>query len=310
MKLYTDNIQFAERYFEQKLKWQPASQASISENVKLLSAKLFTAKDIYTSNIDNNSIWQHLFLLEYSEESQYDILIKSMEEQQEPPHGTLCIAGSGKKFHGFKNRPWESLPGNLHLSAFLSPQKEIKHFGVGFLILSAVSVLQTLDSIEQLKNKAAVKWVNDILIDGAKVCGVLAHTQTQGNIVTGAVLGIGLNVERTPNVSPTIFVPKVASINDFITDSTKPNISFVFDALISFLDKNYKNLLNGNYLQILELYRSRSLIIGKKVKIFSDESDGKSREIFCGIVKSIGDNLELMFEENDTIITNGRLALT
>ena len=75
--------------------------------------------------------------------------------------------------------------------------------------------MDTIDTIPELSGKAGIKWVNDVLIDGAKVSGVLAYTQQEGDNVTAATLGIGLNLKTTPRIDPSPFVPRAASLTDF-----------------------------------------------------------------------------------------------
>ncbi len=237
------------------------------------------------------------------------VLIEMVRKNYNLPHGILCLAGSGKKFHGFKNRAWISMPGNIHLSVFFAPGKQIRNFSSGFMILAAVSVLQTLDTIPTLQKKSMIKWVNDIFIEDAKVCRVIAHTLTQGKIVSGVVLGIGLNVEVSPVVEPTVFVPKISSLQDIVPNEIKIDSKTIYAQLIKNLQKNYSVLISGNYNKLIEFYKLRSLVIGKDVKILTDNLKTKSEIIASGRVVSIGENLELFFENRSTPVTKGRLVI-
>ena len=309
MTIYTDNIQFAQKYVNAEPEWQKTNYSDIPAEIRYLSNRLFLHEEIYHAESDNDDFWQYIFLVQTASESHFDIFIELVRENHHLPDKILCLAGSGKKFHGFKNRTWISVPGNIHLSVYLSPGKHIRHFAAGFMILAAVSVLQTIDHIASLKKKSMIKWINDILIEDAKVCGVLAHTLTQNKIVTGAVLGIGLNVEVTPIVDSTPFVPKIASLQDYIPPSKKIDGKIVFNRLISVLKTNYLRLISDRYQELLEFYKLRSLVIGKEVKIFSDNSVKKTEKIDSGRVVSIGENLELFFENRTSPITNGRLII-
>lgn len=309
MKIYTDNIQFAEKHLNVVPEWQKNNLPDIQGEIKKISNRIFEEKNIYYGEIDGNNFWQHSFFVESASQSQYDILIEMVRNNYKIPHGILCLAGSGKKFHGFKNRTWVSMPGNIHLSVFFSPGKQIKNFSSGFMILAAVSVLQTLDTIPTLENRSMIKWVNDILIDDAKVCGVLAHTLTQGKIVSGVVLGIGLNVQVSPVIEPDPFVPKVSSLKDMVQKKIIIDNKIIYSQLINKLQKNYALLISGNYNKLLEIYKTRSLIIGKDVKILTDNLKTKSELIVSGRVVSIGENLELFFENQTTPVTKGRLLL-
>ena len=309
MFVYTDSIVYAEQVLSLGLSWEKVSPAPVHGDFGSLVADLFHTGSVAVSSIDWKCIWKYLFIVENAPVSQYDLLIELSNKGIQLSDGILCLAGSGSNFHGFKNRPWASLPGNIHLSAFLAPRQKVDHFAVGFTILSAVSVICAIDSLEGLQNRASVKWVNDILIEDAKVSGVLAHTQSQGEVVTGAVLGIGLNVEATPSVQRNPFVPRAASLREFIEDPVKCNQRVVFNHLVHCLDKNYQLLLSGQYKRLLDFYRQRSLVIGKEVSIHPDAQDEFSQELAYGRVVSIGENLELYLQGVEAPVSRGRLVL-
>jgi len=309
MIVYTDSIEYAEQVLSPDLSWKTASPASINKKVEKLFANLYHTDSIAACTIDWNQVWKYLFIVKSAPDSQYDTLIRLVQTEKQLPDGILCLAGSGSKLHGFKNRPWVSLPGNIHLSAFLTPKQKVDHFGVGFTILSAVSVIEAIDFIEGLEKKACVKWVNDILIENAKVSGVLAHTQSQGEIVTGAVLGIGLNVESTPHVERDPFVPGVASLRNFVDSPDKCNQRLIFNRLARCLGRNYRLLLSGQYHRLLDFYRQRSLVMGREVNVYPDAEDDTSEELVSGKVISIGENLELYLEGVENPVFKGRLAL-
>jgi len=309
MIVYTDSIEYAEQVLSPGLSWKTVSPASVNKEVEKLYADLYHTDSIAACTIDWNQIWNYLFIVKSASESQYDTLIKLAQKEKQLPDGILCLAGSGSKLHGFKDRSWVGLEGNIHLSAFLAPGQKVDHFGVGFTILSAVSVIEAVDSIEGLEKQASIKWVNDILVENVKVSGVLAHTQSQGEIVTSAVLGIGLNVESTPHVERDPFVPGVASLRDFVPRPNKCNQRLVFNKLAPCLDRNYRLLLSGEYHRLIDFYRQRSLVIGREVNVYPDAVGDTSEELVSGRVISIGENLELYLDGVETPISKGRLVL-
>ena len=309
MLVYTDNTDYADSVLDEKPNWRETRQKGLNKNIQPLAAELIRNNAFYRGEINRPGNWKHLFVLEFTPVSQYDILIRISRSEAELPDGILCLAESGENFHGYKNRPWISLPGNIHLSAYLSPNQQVEHFTSGFIILSAVSVIQTIDSIKELTGKASVKWVNDIVIDSKKICGVLANTKTMGNIITGAVLGIGLNVEITPQIPPGRFNPSAASLFDFVTEKNYCSQKIILDRLINTLDDNYQRLLKNKYSNLLNIYQERSFVIGKRVRVFSDTPTEQSEEIAQGKVTGLGDNLELLIEGMDHPITAGRIVI-
>lgn len=307
MKIFTDHRGFAAEYMNGSNKWK-SCEADLLQKGHYIS-KIFAKEQLFFQENYDQSIWKELYLIERSNRSQYDLLIDLARKNIDMPEAILCIAGSGKSFHGFRNRPWASLPGNIHLSAFLRPDCEISGFGAGFIMLSAISVVETIDTVPSLAGKARFKWVNDIVIDNKKVSGVLAQLQMQSNKVAGAVLGIGLNVLKSPKISPTEFVPEASSLNELIDQSEKLSIKDIFGTLKQRLEDNFLKLKNGGIDKMLDFYRTRSAVIGRDVKIFSDPVFGDPELIAEGKVMNIGNNLEIFLDSRTEPVTNGRLVL-
>jgi BirA family biotin operon repressor/biotin-[acetyl-CoA-carboxylase] ligase len=308
MIVYADAIDFADRIIPPaRNPWAPP--ADQGHGVLNLCNSLYHGNRFQESKLESDLLWKYLFLVEHAPRSHYDLLIELARGDGALPDGVLCLAGSGEKFHGFKERLWSACPGNIHLSAYLAPARPIAQYGVGFTILAAVSVVDALDSIPGLNGRAGIKWVNDILIEGAKVCGVVAYTQTANGTVSAAVIGIGLNVETTPSVEPTPFVPRVAALRDFASPPSAVTQSLAFEKLIQALDRNYRLLLAGKNGALLDHYCERSLIFGRKVIIRSDVSDSESEIIAAGRVRGIGENLELFLEGMSKPVWRGRLIL-
>ena len=307
MIIYTDNIDCAERFLAGKnIAWK---RSSIREDIGIapLTDRIFGKRDLFTSTMAYQETWSHLLIARSASESQYDILVNLGRKNIPLPHGIICLAGEGHKFHGFKGRHWDSPEGNIYLSAHFTPKMPVENYGVGFTILAAVSVIAAIDEIVGLSYRASIKWVNDILIDGAKVCGVLAHTIAENDNVTNAIIGIGLNVETTPHPEPTIFVPKVASLNDFSPNPDLYTRGILFESLTKSIHKNYSALIKGGYRGLLNRYRERSSVIGRDVAIYDDSDNDIPTKITEGRVASIGDNLELILEGREKAIKRGRL---
>jgi biotin-[acetyl-CoA-carboxylase] ligase BirA-like protein len=309
MIVYADDIEFAEKVLPPKPDWKKTSLSDMDEGILPVTAKLFSPGSfLHTCSLKEND-WKYLLIVKHTSESQFDLLIDLGRKLDHLPDGILCLAESGNKMHGFRNRPWISVGGNIHLSAFFSPYRTVPFFQVGFTILSAVSVVQTIDSLGTLPNRASIKWINDVLIDNSKVSGVIAHTITRGSHVTGAILGIGINVETTPEVNRDPFVPGVISLRDVFPDRDQCNQYLVLNRLIAFLQENYQKLIQGNYPQLLDFYRKRSIIVGKNVTIYTDPIEGDPEEMSRGKVRAIGEFLELYLDGSASPVTRGRLLV-
>ena len=309
MLVLSDNTTWAENLVGQKLDWQEISSKNLPQNIEPITERGFGDKIVYVGESRNIPEWNVLLAVKSARESNYDSLMQLAQDGQELPDRMLCMADEGDNFHGFKKRSWAAESGNIHLVAYVKPARRLDHIGVGFTVAGVVSVIDTIDHMSGLENQAGIKWINDILLDGAKVGGVLAGTQVVGDIVEGAVVGIGLNVECTPEISPDSFVPKVTSLKDYLEFNYSVNQGEVFRGLASNLYNYIKRYLDGGYDRIFELYKKRSVILGREVSLRVDQQEPGAEEIIRGKVTKIDSDLGLYFKGRNEPISNGRLTL-
>ncbi len=273
-----------------------------------LEEQLFQDRKITEIEFSANQNWEKLFFIDHSHGSQFDILTNLLRSDKNIPPNIACVALTGEKFHGFRNRVWQTLEGNIHLSIYFVPQDSFENLHVGLLVLAAVSILETIDSIPNLSDRAKTKWVNDITIDDKKVAGIITQSFSSGNIVNGAVIGIGLNVEAKPTIDGDVFTNEAACLRQF-SDSKQSSYSFLLLRLLEVLSQNIK-LLNRNDYQVLwHKYITRSAVIGRNVEIFSDPIEGNPEILANGKVVNINENLELIIEGYSGKINKGRLAI-
>jgi BirA family biotin operon repressor/biotin-[acetyl-CoA-carboxylase] ligase len=307
MLVCTDNRGLAARLLaEDQLGWE--SPAKLPGEIDEIVERLCGSRRVFVARA-SSQMWSHLFVVETAPESQYDALIDLSRQGVALPTRLLCFAATGEHFHGFRDRPWSTAAGNIHLSARFAPPGGSGDATIGLLALAAVSVVDAIDAIPGLENRAGIKWVNDILIDGAKVCGILAHTEALSHRVTAGIVGIGLNVETTPEVAATPFVPHVASLRDFDPDPGACDRDVVFRALSNALARNYGRLIDGGYEALLDRYRGRSIAIGRQVAVCKEESGTEPEIVARGRVTGLGNRLELLLEGASEPINRGRLIL-
>lgn len=111
------------------------------------------------------------------------------------PDRTLVWALSQSSGRGRLGRPWTSPEGNLYTTAILDPGLSLGRLQE----LSFVASLAVHDAVAGLLPKAdlKLKWPNDVLLEGAKVSGILTETLPRdGRYV--AMLGVGINLGHAP----------------------------------------------------------------------------------------------------------------
>jgi biotin-(acetyl-CoA carboxylase) ligase len=253
--------------------------------------------------------WQCVTVTKKAATSQIETLAGLARRGTPIPDGMACIAADGSELRGFRGRSWAAATGNIHLTVHLAPECAIPRFETAFLALAAVAAVDAIDVVPGLRGRAGIRWVNDLVIDGAKVGGVLARTQSRGEAVTGVLLGVGLNVETPPAVAPTPFVPRTGALCRFAPDPASAQIRAVLSDLLEALRVRYAALVRDGYAPVLAEYRARSTVLGQVVRV-SDDLPGERPEVFAeGRVRGIGDGLELLLDGHAQPVRRGRLVI-
>ncbi len=111
---------------------------------------------------------------------------------QEEPEGTLVIAEEQTAGRGRRGRGWDAGPGvGIWMSLLLRPQLAPQQ-AAGLTLVAALAVADAIR--RECQMEAKIKWPNDIVLCGRKVCGILTETSLEPDRIRYAVVGIGINV--------------------------------------------------------------------------------------------------------------------
>ena len=125
------------------------------------------------------------------------------------PEGTVVTADEQTAGRGRRGRGWFSPPGeDIYLSILLRPQIEAEKASRLTLVAAAAvrdAIIKTIcetispqdTSEKELEQKYRIKWPNDIVADGKKLCGILTETRMEGMSIEAVVIGIGINVNAS-----------------------------------------------------------------------------------------------------------------
>ncbi len=106
----------------------------------------------------------------------------------------VCIAESQTQGKGRLNRQWHSPFGkNIYLSLLYPFQKDISELS-GLSLVVGLAISQAIESMISSNEKFAVKWPNDIIVNGHKIAGTLIEIQAESNGFCQVIIGIGINV--------------------------------------------------------------------------------------------------------------------
>jgi len=301
MVAFTDSIEYARRLLPAAKYWERCSIAELEPEVGSLLTCLQPDAEWLRSDYVAAAA-RRVVLVEMAPDSQFDRLRSAAGNEMLPRGDTCCLAGSGVSFHGHRGRGWVALPGNLHVSVALAPCRSIPHLGAVCMALPAVATARAIEAIMPAAKAVGIKWVNDVVIENSKVAGVIAHTRATGDRVDQVILGIGLNVEATPELHRCPFVPRAGSLREHDRRVTQAE---VLSCLLDHLREEYQALLSQGPQPLLSAYRERSIVIGKQVELHPDGTTAVAP--IAGRVSGIGDDLELILEGRSAPVARGRL---
>jgi BirA family biotin operon repressor/biotin-[acetyl-CoA-carboxylase] ligase len=183
------------------------------------------------------------------------------------PEGTVVIADSQTKGKGRLQRVWHSPAGsNIYTSIILRPYLEPQS-APQISILAGVAVAEIMDNF--CPGMVNLKWPNDILLKGKKVCGILAQMKTSASRVDFIILGIGINININYNQLP----QDIKNTATSLSIETGRNISRqeLIIGLYENLAKWYKKLIADGFSAVKEKWLSMAPMIGKRVQIMSGD---------------------------------------
>jgi BirA family biotin operon repressor/biotin-[acetyl-CoA-carboxylase] ligase len=112
------------------------------------------------------------------------------------PNFTVVVAGRQTRGRGRLKRQWLSDDGGLYFTLVVRPD-------IPVLLSSRVNFLASLTLARVLRElfqiDAAVKWPNDILVDGHKISGMLSELEAETDRVLFISIGMGINVNNDPS---------------------------------------------------------------------------------------------------------------
>jgi BirA family biotin operon repressor/biotin-[acetyl-CoA-carboxylase] ligase len=131
----------------------------------------------------------------YSVDSTNAFASRLLAHDPKVPDGALVLAEAQTAGRGRLGRAWHSeLESGLYLSILLRPSIP-PNLAPLFTLGAAVAMHNAIERDTRLH--VDIKWPNDLLIDGKKICGILAEIQAEVDRVNALIIGVGLNVNHS-----------------------------------------------------------------------------------------------------------------
>ncbi|GAA4899013.1 biotin--[acetyl-CoA-carboxylase] ligase [Tessaracoccus lubricantis] len=202
--------------------------------------------------------------------------------------GAALVSMEQTAGRGRLDRQWVSPHGaSISLSVLLKPRPEFQHWG-WLSLLAGMAVSAAIADCAPEPSRVTLKWPNDVLIGGRKVCGILSERVEQPDGAR-AVVGMGINVTLTRDQLP---VPNATSLalEDIPTDQSR----LVAGVLNHFARYYTAWQLRGS---LREEYEARCSSIGAQLRVVVDgertvEGTGRGVDVFGRLQVATADGVQ------------------
>jgi BirA family biotin operon repressor/biotin-[acetyl-CoA-carboxylase] ligase len=215
-------------------------------------------------------------------------------------HGTLVVSEVQTGGRGRLGRRWGSPAGGLWMSLVLRP-------GISTAVAARTTQAAAVGVAKALRGlgvEARIKWPNDLLVDGRKICGILAESSVEsvpvaakktgpgeGRRVDFIVLGVGLNANLDPE---DLDVPdrEVATLRSELGHDV--DLLELLASLLSHLDADLGRI--EDFGAVLDDWRALNCTLGERVRV------RKFGEVLEGVALDLGPEGELLLETQDGVV--------
>ncbi len=200
-------------------------------------------------------------------------------------HGTLVVAEFQEAGKGRRGRSWASQRGTgIWMTILLKPEFPPAQAAM----LTLVAAMAVADGIQEVTGlHAGIKWPNDIVLSGKKVCGILTEMSAEPDYINHVVIGIGINA----NIREFSEELREKATSLLLERGRAVSRAAVIVAVWKAFERYYEKFLKTADLSLLRMaYEERLLNKGEAVSVLDQKGN------WSGIAKGIDENGHLLVE--------------
>lgn len=275
-------------------------EAVQNRGYRLLTVPDILSKSEIESRLDGSWIGTRVYFAE--EVDSTNTWGKRLAEEG-APHGTLIVADEQTQGRGRRGRSWKSPKGtNISMTLILRPDLEPSRASM-LTIVMGLSVAQGLKELLELPIE--IKWPNDAVLNGHKICGVLTEMSAQIDYINYVVVGTGINVnlpeipEDLKEIATSLLIETGHAVNRaevigaVMRAFARNYESFIETGDLSGLRDAYNEILANRDRQVRVLdpkdpYEGVALGINPRGELLVRKEDGNVSEVYAGEVSVRG----------------------
>ena len=199
-------------------------------------------------------------------------ILKDMAAGGEP-EGRVIIAKRQTEGRGRLGRNFFSPKNGIYLSILLRPDMDYREA----MLLTTIAAVAVVEAVREVTGRGTgIKWVNDVYLEGRKICGILteAATDVENGRLSYAVVGIGVNITKPSEEN----IPEeLKNIAGFVYDDEEPPkgvMSRLSAAIVKRYFNYYEKLPEHSF---MESYKRYQILLDKDIFVITPEGKKKAR---------------------------------
>jgi BirA family biotin operon repressor/biotin-[acetyl-CoA-carboxylase] ligase len=209
------------------------------------------------------------------------------------PQGTLVVAETQGQGKGRRGRTWITPVGtSIAMSLLMRPQIAPEHASMVTLVMG----LAVADACREVCGvRAGIKWPNDVVAEGRKICGILTEMTSEIDYVKYLVIGIGINTST--EAFPEELSDRAVSL--YQLTGHRPVRAQLIASCMKYFEEYYEIFARTEDLsQLMESYNALLAGRGERVRVLEPGHE------YEGVSEGINARGELMVRREDGTVTN------
>ena len=188
------------------------------------------------------------------------------------PEGTVVTAGHQRAGRGQRGHDWWDAPGQSLLCSVLLRPDCPPATAPQLSLVGGLAVAEALAASAGVSLR--IRWPNDLLVDGRKVCGILAEAASSGGQVHHVILGIGVNLHQS--AFPDSLADRATSLR--LLTGRAPEVPALLAVILDRLGERYAAWQRGGFAAVRAAWLAHSMLPGQAVRL-PDGGLGRAEDV-------------------------------